>query len=410
MSIYSKTLSGINQKVIVGTATYTAQTTYAGFVTSAADGEVGVFLENGTRQTAALTATNRFFIAQKRDGQVNKTPIFNFSDVTRKVRSAYTAPTAKVVALGYHPTAAASSTFGLDFSTASQTNTLSIGIVARDLTPGNMPWPIQEGYATVNSTNVNQYSVLAEVVKQLNGSLDYENLVTDRFVRATILQSATTTAITVAASLAVTFGSNIVTFNAAPTGAPAVGGFLAIGGTGQLGDVYRVTGINGAVYTLDRAFTGATNAALAIANVLTAPFVSGTSLIGVVLTGTSVDYIITGQGVGTVSATLTPVTTVTNWVLGSGSGVSIRELEASEGIIYDGIGSTRNSNFREDYGQPTLISSLTTNYDQIFLEFATRNIPSAVPSEYVQEQSQRLVVACPTGGTLNSSLQTVFAV
>jgi hypothetical protein len=85
-------------------------------------------------------------------------------------------------------------------------------------------------------------------------------------------------------------------------------------------------------------------------------------------------------------------------------------LEASEGIIYDGIGSTRNSNFREDYGQPTLISSLTTNYDQIFLEFATRNIPSAVPSEYVQEQSQRLVVACPTGGTLNSSLQTVFAV
>ena len=410
MSIYSKNLSGVSQKVIVGTATYTAQTTFASFVSSAADGEVGVFLDNGNRQTAALVAGNRFFIAQKRDGAVNKTPVLLFDDIFRKVRTAYVAPVAKVVALGYHPTAAPSSTFGLDFTGASATNTLTVGVAARDLTPGNQPFPVQEGYASVNSSTANQYLILAEVVRSLMGSLDYENVFPDRFVRAEILQSSTTTAITVAASLAVTNGSPIVTFNAAPTGAPAVGGFLAIGGTGQLGDVYRVIAISGTTFTLDRPFTGASNAALAIANVLTAPFVSGTSLIGLRLTGLSTDYIFSAQGLGTPSAQATPQTVVTQWVFGSGAGLQIRDLESSEGIIFDGVGSTRNVAFREDYGQPTLIASAAGTYDQIFLDLASRNLPSSVPTQFEQKQIQRILIAAPSGGTLNSTLQTVFAV
>lgn len=410
MSIYSKNLSGVNQKVIVGTATYTAQTTFASFVSAAADGEVGVFLENGNRQTAALTAGQRFFVAQKRDGSVNKTPIVNFDDIIRRLRTAYSAPVAKVMSLGYHPTAAPSSTFGLDFTGASATNTLTIGVAARDLTPGNQPFPVQEGYTQVNSTSANQYLVLADIVKNLMGSLDYENVFPDRFVRAEILQSSTTTAITVAASLSVVNGSQFVTFNAAPTGAPAVGGFLAIGGTGQLGDVYRVIAINGTTFTLDRPFTGPSNTALAIANVLTAPFISGTSLIGLRFTGLSTDYIYTVQAFGTPSAQATVASVVTQWVLGSGAGPQIRDLEASEGIIFDGVGSTRNVAFREDYGQPTLISSVAGTYDQIFIDVAPRNLPSALPTQVEQRLIQRILIAAPSGGTLNSTLQTIFAV
>lgn len=411
MSIYSKNLSGVSTKVIVGTATYTAQTTFNAFVASAADGEVGVFNSaDGTRRTTALTAGTGFFIAQKRDGAVNKTPIINFNDIYRAGRTAYSAPVAKVIALGYHPTAASSSTFGLDFTGASATNTLTVGVAARDLTPGNQPFPVQEGYSQVNSSTANQYLVLADIVKNLMGSLDFENVFPDRFVRAEILQSSTTTAITVAASLAVTNGSPIVTFNAAPTGAPAVGGYLAIGGTGQLGDVYRVIAINGTTFTLDRAYTGATNAALAIANVLTAPFVSGASLIGLRLTGLSTDYIFSAQALGTPSAAATPVSVVTQWVLGSGAGPQIRDLEATEGIIFDGVGSTRNAPFREDYGMPTLIATAAGTYDQIFIDAAPRNLPSAVPTQYEQKQIQRIIIAAPSGGTLNSTLQTIFAV
>jgi len=410
MSIYSKNLSGVSQKVIVGTATYTAQTTFNAFIASAADGEVGVFLDSGAVRTTALTAGLKFFVAQKRDGQVNKTPILAFDDILRKVRTAYAAPVTKVIALGYHPTAAASSTFGFDFTGASATNTLTVGVAARDLTPGNQPFPVQEGYASVTSSAANQYLVASEIVKSLMGSLDYENVFPDRFVRAEILQSSTTTAITVAASLAVTNGSPFVTFNAAPTGAPAVGGYLAIGGTGQLGDVYRVTAIASTTFTLDRPFTGTTNGALAIANVLTAPFVSGTSLIGLRLTGLSTDYIFSAQGLGTPSAAATTSSVVTQWVFGSGAGPQIRELEASEGIIFDGVGSTRNAAFREDYGMPTLISSTAGTYDQIFIDLLARNAPSALPTQYDQRQMQRILIAAPNGGTLNSTLQTVFAV
>jgi hypothetical protein len=410
MSQYSINLSGVNQKVIVGTATYTAQTTYAAFVASAADGEVGVFLDDGTRRTTALTSGLRFFVAQKRDGSVNKTPVLAFDDIIRRLRTPYSAPVAKVMALGYHPTANPSATFGLDFTGASATNTLTIGVAARDLTPGNQPFPVQEGYTTVNSTTANQYAVLSDLVKNLMGSLDYENVYPDRFVRAEILQSSTTTAITVATSLAVTTGQNIVTFNSAPTGAPAIGGYLAIGGTGQLGDVYRVIGINGTAYTLDRPYTGSSNAALAIANVLNAPFVSGTSFIGLRFTGLSTDYIYTVQGLGTPSALQTSATVVTQWVLGSGAGSQIRYLEGSEGIIFDGVGSTRNTAFREDYGQPTLIASNSGTYDQIFIDLAARNIPSSIPVQVEQRLIQRVLIAAPSGGTLNSTLQTVFGV
>jgi predicted O-methyltransferase YrrM len=97
-------------------------------------------------------------------------------------------------------------------------------------------------------------------------------------------------------------------------------------------------------------------------------------------------------------------------VFGSGAGAQIRQLEATEGIIFDGVGSTRNVAFREDYGQPTLIASAAGTYDQIFVDVAPRNLPSAVPTQSEQRQIQRILIAAPSGGTLNSTLQTVFAV
>lgn len=409
MGRLSKNLSGVSQKVLVGTATYTAQTTYNAFVDSAADGEIGVFLDTGAVRTTALSATvNKFFIAQKRDGAVNKTPILDYNDIFRKLRTAYDAPVKQLTYIGY--IGSGSLDLGFNFTSASSTNTLTYGITVRETTPGNQPFPVQEGYATVNSTTANEYTVLAAIVSQLNGDFDYQKTQPDPFVIAEILQSSTTTAITVAATLSVQNKTNTIVFNAAPTGAPAVGEYIAIGGTGQSGAVYKITAIAGdnVTYTLDRPYAGATNATLAIANVLKAPFVSGTSLLGVRLTAINFESHFKVQGAAL--NYLDTVTAGTAWKLGSGSGTQIVELENREGDIFDGVGSTANSAFREDYGNPVGIATTAGTYDQIFLDLSPSITPGAGIPNYQQKQIERILIAAPSGGTLNSTLQTVFTV
>lgn len=407
MGRYSKNLSGVSQKTMVGTATYTDDTTFNAFIANAPQGEMGVFLESGAVRTTALTAGLKFFIAQKRDGFVNKTPILEFNDFFRRSRTAFLAPQRQVSFVGFAGTGTLD--LGFNFTGASATNTQTYSLSVRETTPGNQPFPVQDGYATVNSATANEYTVLAAIVSQLNGDFDYERTEPDRFVTAEILQSSTTTAITVAASLAVTNGSTTITFNAAPTGAPIAGGYIAIGGTGQTGAVYRIASITDATnYVLDRPYTGASNPALAIANVLTAPFVSGTSLLGVRFTAIDVEshFKVVPQGLNFAD----PVTLGTAWRLGSGSGASIVELEATQGAIFDGVGSTQNTAFKADYGQPSVIATVGTNYDLIFLSLAPSVTPGAGLPNYQQKQVQNIMIAAPNGGTLNSTLQTVFAV
>jgi hypothetical protein len=94
MGRYSKNLAGQKGFVFVTplNVDYTAHATFAAFIASAAEGEIGVYLEAGTLKTTALAAGERFFIAQKKDGAISKTNIFGFSDIYRKARTAYSAP------------------------------------------------------------------------------------------------------------------------------------------------------------------------------------------------------------------------------------------------------------------------------------------------------------------------------
>src|SRR6478736_102954 len=129
MSKYSKNLSGVAQKVIVGTATYTAQGTIDLFAANAAEGEVGVFLDTGVVRTTALTsAINKFFIAQKRDGFINRSPILDYNDIFRKLRTPYAAQVKQVTAIGFSGTGTAD--LGFNF-TGAATVTQTYGITAR---------------------------------------------------------------------------------------------------------------------------------------------------------------------------------------------------------------------------------------------------------------------------------------
>lgn len=400
MSRYSKNLSGQNLKVFVSAATaYTDDTTYSDFVANSAEGEIGVFLSSGTVQTSALAAGDEFFIAQKRDTFVNKTPILKYSELYSAKYSAYDAPVKQVSYIGYNTS---SGDIGFTFTTASSTNTLQFELSVRETTPGNQPFPVQEGYGTVNSTTADEYTLLASMVSQLNGDFDYERTRPDAFVKAEIVSDGALT--TTAVNAVVVNGSTKVTFASAVT--IAAGVFLSIAS-----GIYKVaTGVSsGTVLYLDRPFQGtsATVTAGATSTTIgTMAYTSGTNKLGVRFTALDNDcHFIIAPFTGLVNDT---VTYTTPWKQGSGSGSSIQELE-KEGVIFDGVGSTVNAAFRDDYGYPTLFASSTATYNQFFLNFSTVNRPAAALPVYAQSQIERVVIAAPsTGTTPTATLLIVF--
>lgn len=405
MSKYSKNLAGLNLKVLVSPAVaYSDDATLAAFEQSASEGQIGVFAKDGTIQTIALVAGDEFVIVQKRDGGLNKTPLLKFDEIADVRLTEYEAPVKQVTTVGYNATAG---DIGLDFTGASPTNALTFGVSARETTPGNQPFPVQEGYATVISTTADEYTVLAQIASQLNGDLDYQGLQPDRFVKAEILSNGAVTEFV--EDPTVTNGSKTVTFAGnvtVTTGAHVK--FEAIGGP-----VYRAAvGVTaGTTITLDRPYQGATktedvSATVDIAG--TAAFTSGTTLLGVRLTALEDEshFVAVGSN-GIYSA---PVTGITAWKQGSGGGASVAELESVEGILFDGVGSTVNAAFKADYGQPSLFADATDDYDLIFIDLAVKApLPAAGLPVYEQKQVQRIVLAVPESGTSPiTNLETIL--
>ncbi len=402
MSIYSKNLSGLNQKVFVSPVIeYTDDTTYSAFIANAVEGEIGVFLDTGAVRTTALTAGLNFFVAQKRDGFVNKTPIINWDNLFRKLRTAYDAPVKQVTSIGFNRTVVASD-LSFDFTGASQSNTLTFGIAASETTPGNQPFPVQEGYATVNSSTADEYTVLASIVSQLNGDFDYERVQPDKFVLAEIQSDGTRTAL--AANATVVNGSKSVTVTAHALTAGTLVSLIDV--------VYKiVTVVDANTFILDRPYAGASGtvtAGTAVGQGSSVTYVSGTNKLGVRLTSISFDTHFKARGIA--GLYLSPVLVLTAWKLGSGSGTSVAELEKNEALFFDGVGSVANAPFRADYGIPSLFASTSVNYDLFFLDFASKLIPAAGLPVYEQKQIERIYIATPpTGGASpGNELQTIF--
>lgn len=402
MGRYSKNLSGQKAAIFVGPANveYTDDTTFAAFIANAVEGEIGIFLASGAVKTTALAAGEEFFIAQKKDGEITKTPIIKFNEIFSKRKTAYDAPARKVMTVGYNATAG---DIQLDFTGASATSPKEFGLAVRETTPGNQPFPVQEGYVTVTSSTADEYTQLAKLVAQLNFDFDYEKTSPDGFVKAEIIANGALTELL--QNLTVVNGSNVVTAAASIT--INSGTLISIRKT-----IYKVvTGGTGTSFVLDRPYQGASETIAVGATVdeaATMAYTSGTTALGIRLTGLrdEVHFVVTPTGL----IAEAPITTLTAWKQGAGSGESIVELE-KEGVIFQGVGSTVNAAFKEDYGQPKLFASLTGTYDQYFIDIQTVLRPSAAAPLAENRSIERIHIAVPSGGTTPSNeLTTILGV
>lgn len=402
MGRYSKNLSGYGARTFVSPAIeYTDDTTFAAFVDNAPEGEIGVFLEAGTVRTTLLTAGVKFFIAQKKDGLITKTPILDFADLIGKRRTAYDAPVKQVSTVGYNGT---SGDVGIDLTGASATAPKGFGISIRETTPGNQPFPVQEAFVAITSASYDEYTLLADLCRQLNADFDYKQQMPDRFVKAEITANGALTehvedATVTNGSVTVTYAGNVTI---------ATGALVSYRGV-----IYKVkTGVTaGTSITLDRPYQGDTETIDVSATTdlaATMAYTSGTTLLGLKLTSLRFEshFVVTVTD-GLANA---PLATATAWKLGAGSYDSILALE-QEQLFFDGMGSVYNAAFRDDYGIPSTFATSGKEYHQIFLDFAPSVTPSAALPVYKQHQIQRIIIAAPNDATTpDNEFQTIFGV
>lgn len=392
MSNYSKNTSGQRQHVFVSGADldYPGDATFAAFIASGTEGEVGIFMADFTRKTDALAAGDEFFIAQKRDGMIHKTPRLKYNDIVRKAKAAYSAPVRKVITAGY--AGSGSADVALDFTGVSSTSPQDVAIVIRETTPGNHPFPIQEGRFVVTSATQDEYAVLASLCVQLNGDTDYARVQPDRFIKAEILSNGALTELTEDATLI--NGSKIVTFAGNQT--VATGSYLSFNST-----VYKVaTGVTaGTTLTLDRPYQGASetiDVSVAVDTAAAIAYTSGTTKLGLRITGLADEcHFTVSVEDGLANA---PVATATEWALGTGSASKLLEIE-KEGIIFAGIGSTVNEAFAADYGYPTLFTNSSKTYDLYFIDLTPSITPSAALPVAKTQQLQKIILAAQSAST-----------
>ncbi len=414
---FGKTTKGINAEVFVtGECAYTSQTTYGAFaaaVNTATDGEIGVFNEDGTTRTTALTAGNKFFIAQKITGSgsvpsIKKSVIYTYGGTDTIVAGyVYTAPVKPVAYIGFNGT-----TGSLNGTTIAVGQ--DYGVTLLDTTPPTTnPLDTASATRTVAGTSETFYSILGDgqtgIAATLNGTQTLRSYYSPIYSSpgiyvVDVVSNGTYTAVTTTASHGFTNGSiNVVTGGANNV---VAGDTIRIGTNAGTTGIYKVvtvgtTAFSGATandYTLDRPYTGTTATVTVFRNTV-APTEYGLKI-------TTKDYFTTFRATvqsGFANATFTYAV---SWNLGNGTPEEIVEEEI-EGSVFHG-NNYYNIAFTADYGIPKAYTNLSRAYATIKIQTVKRERSIAAPvTEY--SNLNYCFIAAPyasTTFTLGGTLQT----
>jgi len=364
-------------------------------------GQIGI-VADGATNVDALAAGEKFSIIQKisqvgnisATGELSKSIDLIWGDNVSVVKVVYDAPVKQVdeAAIPATDIDALLAIGGLKEFVAS----------ARDTTPANQPFPVEEGRSVIRNATTSAYNMLKNLVQNINGDYDYERNSDDLFAVATISNAAVAGAVSVAASAFMAQGSNQVFFNAAPTG-PVVGEYISFVPTGTaIADVYKITAIAGAAITLDRVWQHA-NDAIVIADMLVGAAVTGEWTLGFIGTTTDTHFSsITSEDLGDF-----PMATTQAWKQGSGDYPSVAAME-EEFSVFRGA-TTINAQWEEDYGKPTRFASPTKTYDIYFIKYKKETPSMAFANENAHHIGYE-IIAVEAGGTAAGELDTVFGV
>jgi hypothetical protein len=376
---------------------YATATTIEAFARTGLEGQVGIFDDAGALITGALSAGDKFSFAQIRDSELRRSVELTYGDGNLAItKTPYDATVLQQNAVGYNGT---TGSLNLNVVGGLQEFTVSV----RDTTPGNQPFPVAEGRATIRSASVTEYSIVAAIVEDLMNSNDYERNSDIAFVTAEILSNAAQAAIGTA-TLAVLQGSTRVVYSAAH--GLSVGDYIGI-----LGVAYRVASvISTTQIEIDRAYAGTTQTALATGTTVathgTLTYVDGTTELGIRLTAVSEDTnFVVSIGDDLVDA---DTSSLVAWKQGSGEDWQVSLIE-DESIVFDGF-TTGNYPFVQDFGKPTKFvndgSGIT--YDLWILKYKKTTASMAFANEQAHHLGYVVLSAPASGDTPGGDYDTVL--
>ena len=396
---YSRNLEGLNAHGFYSPAAvpaYTAQPNIASFLVNALEGEIGVYTADGQTLLVAppVVPETPVLIVQKQDDEIHRTQPFPYSDVKKVIKTPYDAPVIQETYVGYNTVDGSMNITivgGLQEFVAS----------ARETTPANQPFPIQEGRAIVRSGTPTDYYIANRIVEDLLNDGDYEGNADIGFVRATVVTSAAGgAAVGGAVSILLTEGLNSILGDAPITGA-TVGDYLIIdGGT------YQVREISGNYIILDRPYAGP----------------SMTVLVAAVLTETAANVDAAEVGIRfrgydelamfevSVSEDLAEatITTTVEWKQGSGAAWQVASME-DETSVFQGW-TTLNEAWVNDFGKPTFFvdANSADEYSLFFLTNIGTILPSAGTPQNQTKMKYYTIIAPINGSALEASIETIF--
>lgn len=395
---YSKSLFGQNhQGYHSGAQVFATAATIGDFALNGLEGQIGIFLADGTLKSDALAAGDKFYVAQIRNGELRKSVEMTFGDgYLQTTKTPYSAAVLQQVAIGFNGTDGS-----LNFPTLAPVQEFVVS--ARNTTPGNQPFPVMEGRAVVRNLPATEYEIVSQIVADLMNSNDYEQNADNGFVTADIISDGAQSAIGVA-TLAVSNGSSSATYSAAH--GLSVGDFVKIKGV-----VYEVVAVpTTTTVTLDRPYSGTSETALATgtdnATHGSAAYTDGTTELGILLTATSYDTtFVVSVGEDLAAA---DTTTITPWVQGSGEPWQVSQLER-EGQVFDGF-TTLNYPWVDDFGKPSdfVDPDGALVYDLWFLKYKKATASMAFAHEQAHHISWVVLSAPTTGDTPGGNFDTIF--
>lgn len=219
-------------------------------------GQIGVFVDGATTaQNTVLTTGERFQVLMKdSSGNIVNSPWIDFNNITGKSATNYTAPTEKLVYVGYNGT-----------SGSLAVNNSSVYTMHMNLQDGSKTFGEHPYFKMVAAYKSDATATQTEIADALvvNAVKNFEREVAkgiDYIAVGRINSAAVTAGNALDNNATVVNRSNTVTVatavNYATGTALAVGDYLRIGGVGAgtalTSQVYKVTAINSLVVTLDR--------------------------------------------------------------------------------------------------------------------------------------------------------------